>query len=259
GLPLLHEVDLRLDERAARDLMVRIARALEEAHTEAPPQKHRAPWRRGKVPDAAALFGSAHAGDGAALRAAAAREIRLALEEDRIEMGALLSRVAGGDSPFVTALAQGLKLDAGLTWTLAQNSFKPALRAWQRQLAPLAQGVTWHKGYCFVCGGAATLGELQGNDQEKHLRCGQCGADWQFPRLQCMYCGNQDHRTFGYLYPESQGDTMRVEICDNCHGYLKIINAFSPTPPESLAVQDLATLHLDYIAQERGYARVALQ
>jgi formate dehydrogenase maturation protein FdhE len=44
-------------------------------------------------------------------------------------------------------------------------------------------------------------------------------------------------------------------MCDNCHGYLKVITSFGPTPPEMLIVEDLATLHLDYIAQERGYER----
>jgi hypothetical protein len=64
-----------------------------------------------------------------------------------------------------------------------------------------------------------------------------CGADWQFPRLQCMFCGNENHKTLSDLYPESQRDQMRVETCDNCHGYLKVIAAFSPTPVELLAVE----------------------
>jgi formate dehydrogenase maturation protein FdhE len=34
-----------------------------------------------------------------------------------------------------------------------------------------------------------------------------------------------------------------------------MIAAFSPNPPEMLVVQDLATLHLDFIAQKNGYAR----
>ncbi|MGE5172370.1 MAG: formate dehydrogenase accessory protein FdhE, partial [Betaproteobacteria bacterium] len=57
------------------------------------------------------------------------------------------------------------------------------------------------------------------------------------------------------VYPEK----MRVEACDKCHGCLKVISSFSPTPPEMLPVEDLATLHLDYIARERGYARVLVQ
>ena len=52
---------------------------------------------------------------------------------------------------------------------------------------------------------------------------------------------------------------MRVEVCDKCNGYLKVVFSFAPTPPEMLPVEDLATLHLDYIAQGRGYARVMVQ
>jgi hypothetical protein len=38
-------------------------------------------------------------------------------------------------------------------------------------------------------------------------------------------------------------------------GIPDIIAAFTPTPPEMLQVEDLATLHLDFIAQKSGYAR----
>ena len=48
---------------------------------------------------------------------------------------------------------------------------------------------------------------------------------------------------------------MRVEVCDLCHGYIKVISAYSPTLPEMLAIEDLATLHLDYIAQANGCSR----
>jgi FdhE protein len=156
-------------------------------------------------------------------------------------------------------LAPSLQLDPNLVWTLAQNTLKPALSVWRQQLATCAEGSVWRKGNCYICGSAATLGELQENLQVMHLRCGQCGADWQFPRLQCTYCGNQDHRTLGYLYAETQSEKTRVQVCDRCHRYLKVITTFAPTPPELLAVEDLATLHLDYIAQARGYERVAIR
>ena len=135
------------------------------------------------------------------------------------------------------------------------DALKPALRAWCRHLTPMIKGVPWNKGYCFVCGAAATLGELQGNDQVRHLRCGLCGADWVSRRLLCMNCGNEDHRTLRYLYIESRAERMRVETCDICKTYLKIISAFAPTPAEMLAVEDLATLHLDCIAEDQGFTR----
>ena len=242
GLPLLRDLDLKLDNQAVHELMLKLAAAVETIGRKNRPHRLRLPWAQ--VSDESDV---------------AARRIRLALEKNRLDIGALLPCIATNESGPVTSVAQSLQLDPGLVWTLAQNASKPALRAWCRQLTPLVEGIPWHKGYCFVCGAAATLGELQGNDQAKHLRCGQCGADWLFRRLQCMYCGNEDHRTQQYLYVEGQREKMRVEVCDKCHGYLKIIAAFTPTPPEMLQVEDLATLHLDYIAQERGYARVAVQ
>jgi formate dehydrogenase maturation protein FdhE len=52
---------------------------------------------------------------------------------------------------------------------------------------------------------------------------------------------------------------MMVEVCNQCRGYLKVIVSFTPTPPQLLPVEDLATLHLDYIAEKHGYARVAVR
>jgi FdhE protein len=219
GLPLLHDINLEYDDGAARELMIQLARAVEKSSAENQ-----------------------------------AGPIRSALEENRLDAGSLLAQVASGDRDAVTEEARRLDLDAGLVRALAQNALRPALRAWYRQLAPLAQGIPWHKGSCFVCGAPATLAELQENNLVKHLRCGQCGADWRVPRLQCMYCGNEDHRTLKHFSPESNRETARVEACDRCHTYLKVITAFVPSSPEMLIVEDLAMLHLDYIAEERGYA-----
>ncbi len=249
GMPLLHDVDLELDVPAARALMLHLAGALETmAQEDGPPQR-----------GAAALYETAWEGHSVLSRATAAHQIRLALEDTRLDLGLLLPHVAASDKEFIAGLAQDLELDPELVWTLAQNVLRPVLRAWRRQLAPLVEEISWLKGYCFLCGTAATLGELQEDNQVKHLRCGHCGGDWPFPRLQCTQCGNEDHTTLGFLYPEHQRETMRIEICHKCKGYLKVIAAFSPTPVELLAVEDLATLYLDFIAQERGYGRVAFR
>ena len=234
GLPLLHELDLELDGQSVMDLVLRIAGSVEKLgkNEQSPPQ------------------GRSSHGPGTE-----ARFIRLAIEENRLNIADLLPDVAAGERSAVISAAQDLQLDAGLLWTFAHNALKPALRAWCRQLSPLAEGIHWYRGSCFICGAHAALGELQGNNQAKHLRCSQCGADWLFRRLQCAYCGNEDHMTLGYLYSENQGDKFRVEVCEKCKGYLKVIAAFAPTPPEMLTVEDLATLHLDYIAHERGYRR----
>jgi formate dehydrogenase formation protein len=237
---LLRDEPLALDPSAFRDLLTRLARSLDKLRK-------------------------------------AARPIRTAIEKNKIEVDALLPVVFSDDRQYVDAKARELQLDSALLWTLAQNAIKPAFRAWAAQLSPLIKGGRgaspnvgeadyaspneatnrdrgdWERAACYICGAVATLGELQGNDQFRHLRCGRCGADWESRRLVCIYCSNENPKTLGKLYVD-QRQPMHAQVCDNCKGYLKVINAFSPNPPEMLTVQDLATVHLDFIAQKHGYA-----
>lgn len=232
GVPLLHDLDLEIDPDAFRELMISIVRAIEEV-----------------LP-----VGCSPQGSDSSPRAAA-RQVRLALHNHLIDVESVLSYAAAGHRGLIAPVARALRIDTDMLWTVAQNALKPALRAWCRQLAPLAAEVEWLKGACYVCGATATLGELRGGTGAKHLRCGQCGADWQHHRLRCMYCGNEDHRTLGYLMSREWESTTRVDVCELCKGYLKVITAFAPAPPELLLFQDLATVMLDYAAQEQGYVR----
>ena len=253
GLPLLYKTEISWDDQAAVDLMMRLAQGLETMRVETK-SAHKFPWLRNPqsnepTPSPESLR-----------RAQAAGQIRLALEDGKITGDDLLCAMMS-DQDHLTDLAEYCQLDPNLLQTLAQHTFKPALRTWRRQLEPLAQGIDWQREYCWVCGSPAMLGELRDNGQSKYLRCGQCGADWSGLRMQCVYCGNQAQDTFGYLYPENQRDTrsVRIEACDQCGGYLKVISTFSPTAVDLLSVEDLATLHLDFIAQQRGYARTKLR
>jgi FdhE protein len=222
GLPLLLDLDLELDILAVSRVMIQMAGALEN------------------------------------ILAGAISQIGLALKENRLNVSDLLTHVITSEKNLVVSTAKSLQLDPDLVWMLARNALKPALRAWCRQLTPIAEGIPWDYGYCFVCGAGAMLGELRQDNQVRHLRCGQCGADWRFPRLQCMYCGNADHHSLGYLYSEDRPNMIQVEVCDKCSGYLKVITTYAPTAPEMLAVEDLANLNLDHRARERDYARRAV-
>ena len=225
GLPFLQDVELEVDLDAVHGLILRLACELENL-----------------------------SGNGRDRY----RRIREALEADRLEVGTLLSSTAAGDQGTIASAAHGLQLDADLVLTLVKNAFKPALHAWRRQLSPLLNGLPWDRGNCPFCGAVAILGELQDNHLTKHLRCGQCGSDWTFPRLRCSHCGNDDHHTLSLLYPDPWDGKVWVEVCDKCKGYLKVIFSFTPTPADRLPIEDLATLHLDYIAQVHGYKRVPI-
>jgi ribosomal protein L37E len=251
GSFLLEGEELCFDEWTARDLLIQLARSLESMPDHVETSEHwlwiRVERRRKPRPE-----GPSDVSD-QDLRATSARQIRLLLERGELEAGALLTRAAAGDQSFIIALANDLSLDAGILWALARYALIPALYTWRAQLSPIVAGHGWEKDYCYVCGADATLGELIGDEQVKHLRCVRCGADWNVRRLLCVHCGNEDHRTQSFLYPDGMRELYRVEVCDNCKGHLKLITCFESIPPEQLIVQDLDTLHLDLIAQQHGY------
>ncbi len=250
--PLLDRATFALDEWEAGDLLIRLTRALEQV-SDGDQMRKRWLWlgaERRRTPRPEDWLG-----DDEMLRATSARQIRLMVEERRLSARELLSRAAQRDRAYILALAEELDIDPGLVWMIAEYALMPIIRLWRQELQPSLTGVEWEEDYCLICGFDARLGELRGNEQAKYLRCTYCGADWRVPRLRCVHCGNDDEDSLGYLYPEGERETLRVDTCERCHGYLKVLITFAPTAPEMLMVEDLGTLYLDLIAQDRGYTR----
>ena len=139
---------------------------------------------------------------------------------------------------------------------LSKYAVRPAFRRWGTDaMALFPEGPRWDRGACWVCGEPALLAELRGNVQARHLRCGRCAASWGYPRLACVHCRNDEPSTRGVLLPSVRAGTSRVETCDVCRGYLKAVITYDPVPPDLLAVVDLETVPLDFLARARGYER----
>ncbi|MBJ6802159.1 formate dehydrogenase accessory protein FdhE [Geomonas propionica] len=242
GAPLLTVADVEVDVDAAAALLLAMLRAVQAAEL---PRGAWRIWDRSapgwSEPDIAAF---------AALRGQAGT-LAAAVDAGVVDAGEMLALAAAGDRDGFSQRVQQVTPGWELMWTLSHHALRPFLHEVCRQ-APLEEVGVWEQGTCYVCGAGATLAELQDDDQVKHLRCAQCGADWHHPRLQCHHCGNEDRTTLRYLYVEGR-EHRRVEVCDACRGYLKVITSFTPTPPELLVVEDLATLELDFLAQQQGY------
>jgi FdhE protein len=219
GEPLLHGQTLHVEEGAAAGLLERLARA---------------------------TAGSTGAGT-----ATLARAVR----DKRLEPLPLLEASVGQDGERLAALAVAADVDPGALAALGQLLGSPLLQACGAAARPVLDGVRWEAGYCPLCAAWPVLAELRGLDAERWLRCGRCGAGWPYLHGRCVYCGNSDHRTQGYLAPEAEREARRAVTCDACHGYLKTLTSFGLIPPEELPWQDLTTLELDVAAIERGYGR----
>lgn len=144
--------------------------------------------------------------------------------------------------------------DRGVVRALAPLIAMPMLQACRAAWAGRVPS-DWTHGYCPICGGWPALAESRGLDGNRYLRCAACGSGWRAELLCCPLCGENDHNKLGALVSARTLEQQRVDVCDECRRYVKIITTLTPIRPEEVALHDLATLVLDVAALEREYFR----
>ncbi len=91
----------------------------------------------------------------------------------------------------------------------------------------------------------------------RYLHCALCNTEWNFVRIKCPTCD----ATAGIGYRQLEGangtplpaGAVRAETCESCKAYLKII--YQEQGAVDPVADDLATLALDILVDEAGYAR----
>lgn len=184
----------------------------------------------------------------------AAGPLGAAADSPRLDAIGLTEATINDDAAGIAAWAERLNVSADALGAVAQLAAMPPLQACRRRFAA-AVAPGWSEGSCPVCGGWPTLAESRGLDRSRHLRCARCGGDWVLPALRCSYCQNADHHLLGSLIPEAGGEARRVETCDRCRGYVKSVATLRAWAADEVALADLATVDLDLVAVERGFAR----
>jgi FdhE protein len=154
----------------------------------------------------------------------------------------------------IAQVAAGHGIDAGALVSLANLTALPLLQSCGRLLQSKIPA-DWSAGYCPICAAWPLLAERRGLDRSRRLRCGRCAADWEVPWLYCIYCDEREHTRLGTLVASESGETLKVETCDSCGGYLKSLATLQKFPPLDLVLRDLETVELDLVALERGYVR----
>ncbi|MGC2197505.1 MAG: formate dehydrogenase accessory protein FdhE [Terriglobales bacterium] len=146
---------------------------------------------------------------------------------------------------------------------LAVSSFSEfPIRAF---LQPYAEFVRLHSeiqwdGYtralCPFCGRKPGLGVLrqQGDGGSRSLICSFCLAEWQFRRILCPGCGEEDHAKLP-VFTAAELEHVRIECCDTCKSYLKTVDLTKNGLAEPM-VDEIAAVPLDLWAQERGYSKL---
>ncbi len=132
-----------------------------------------------------------------------------------------------------------------------QATLRPFLVAHSEVLLPLVKQELWRRGYCPVCGGKPDFAFLDKERGARWLLCSRCDAEWLFQRLQCPYCGTQNHSSLAYLTDENQ--LYRLYTCEECHSYIKAIDLRKTESEILLPLERVLTVDLDRQAEEAGY------
>ncbi|MBN1954759.1 MAG: formate dehydrogenase accessory protein FdhE [Anaerolineae bacterium] len=133
---------------------------------------------------------------------------------------------------------------------LLVHTWRPFLRRWAAELAPLIDDAAWKKNHCPFCGGQPDLACL-GMEGERYLVCSRCDTEWRYKRLGCVFCDNNDSSTYGY-YPYQEG-RYRLYGCKNCSRYLKVLDRRQAGGEWVSAVERIATIEMDMSALQAGY------
>jgi FdhE protein len=109
---------------------------------------------------------------------------------------------------------------------------------------------------CPFCNRKPGLGILrqQGDGGRRSLLCVFCLTEWEFRRVVCPGCAEEDHAKLP-VYTAEELPYIRVECCDTCKTYIKSIDLTKNGLADPL-VDELASIPLNLWAQEHGYAKL---
>jgi FdhE protein len=192
---------------------------------------------------------------------------------------------AGADIPALLAIVRAhgpakLASDCDELPSLAtERTLQPALRC-LRELAiphdaaiflgrvvlePRAEQVakSWESGQqavagnrCPICASLPQMAVIrqEGDGGKRLLLCALCHTEWDFRRVLCPACGEENHEKLPRFSAEDT-PAVRVEACDTCGNYLKSVDLTVNGLAVPL-VDEVATAPLDLWAAEHDYRKV---
>jgi FdhE protein len=109
---------------------------------------------------------------------------------------------------------------------------------------------------CPLCNRKPGMGVLRplGDGGQRFLLCSLCLHEWEFRRIVCPECGEEDHAKLP-VYRAEEFSYMRVECCDACKTYIKTVD-LTENGLAVPVVDEMAAVSLDLWAQKQGYSKL---
>jgi FdhE protein len=150
------------------------------------------------------------------------------------------------------AADNGEETSLDLVELFIEESLRPALEKVTARYGAAVRKADWMEGYCPICGREPKIGEIRDEEESRYLFCNQCGFEWNYLRIKCPFCGNEEQQSLAYFTIEGD-ERYRVDVCNECKRYIKIVDFREAKQKADLDVEDIATIHLDMLANEEGY------
>jgi FdhE protein len=183
--------------------------------------------------------------------AEAGHKIVDSLDNGALNASTMFSKILSEDDAYWNEAADRLNVGKPALAFVAYSSIKPSVALCARQLAQyLDEEVPWDKGYCPICGNLPALSIFR-EEGKRFLMCSFCSHEWACNRIFCPFCENREQKTLHYFFSEAEKG-YRVDVCDRCQKYIKTIDTREMEHPVYPFVEQISTLHLDMMAQEKG-------
>jgi FdhE protein len=176
--------------------------------------------------------------------AASAKLLREHLEYSDISCTAAIEWAQNGGPECVPAPEAGLLRLLG--WAAIRRTLAPVLKSYAEQ----RKDDGWMRGYCPVCGALPPMAQVV-EAQPRVLACCYCRASWEFRRIGCPFCGNDDQERLA-VFAIEQEPLFRLDTCRECNGYLK---TYLGSDDLELHLSDWSSLHLDILAKQHNLER----
>jgi len=172
-----------------------------------------------------------------------------------LKLDTLTEKLFLHDSGYFLSLSKSLDISEDVLVFIALSMAKPFVETVAEKLQDKVVDDKWLRNYCPVCGSCAQISKLDREDGKRILYCLLCGSRWRYMRLKCSFCG--DEQASGMKFLAEEGSPYRIDLCEKCRRYIKTFNEKSAGSTREIipAVEDLATMYLDILAEKEGYER----
>jgi FdhE protein len=109
---------------------------------------------------------------------------------------------------------------------------------------------------CPRCNSLPLVGVLrpEGDGGKRFLQCAFCSQEWEFRRILCAHCGEEQEQKLP-VYVAEAFPHIRAECCETCKHFLRTIDLTKDGHAVPI-VDDLMAIPLHLWAEENGYKRI---